>query len=221
MSVLFDIILALILAICVFIGYKRGLVHTLSKFLSYIISFTLANKFYVLLAKVFIRLPFLEAMLSEEPFTESMTFLDRFNLCFEEIKENIVIFGNDTVMANAKLIVDNAVSVMIASTMAAILTFVIAVLLLKLVLWLLDGLITKIPVLKQVNGALGGLFGLLNGFFWTWLVTNAFVQFLLPTLMEKFPNVFVTEIADSFIVQLCTKINPITYLIALINFIFH
>ncbi|MBQ8419817.1 MAG: CvpA family protein [Clostridia bacterium] len=221
MSVLFDIILALILAICVFIGYKRGLVHTLSKFLSYIISFTLANKFYVLLAKVFIRLPFLEAMLSEEPFTESMTFLDRFNLCFDEIKENIVIFGNDTVMANAKLIVDNAVSVMIASTMAAILTFVIAVLLLKLVLWLLDGLITKIPVLKQVNGALGGLFGLLNGFFWTWLVTNAFVQFLLPTLMEKFPNVFVTEIADSFIVQLCTKINPITYLIALINFIFH
>ncbi|MBO5048198.1 MAG: CvpA family protein [Clostridia bacterium] len=221
MSVLFDIILALILAICVFIGYKRGLVHTLSKFLSYIISFTLANKFYVLLAKVFIRLPFLEAMLSEEPFTESMTFLDRFSLCFDEIKENIVIFGNDTVMANAKLIVDNAVSVMIASTMAAILTFVIAVLLLKLVLWLLDGLITKIPVLKQVNGALGGLFGLLNGFFWTWLVTNAFVQFLLPTLMEKFPNVFVTEIADSFIVQLCTKINPITYLIALINFIFH
>ena len=221
MSVLFDVILALILAICVFIGYKRGLVHTLSKFLSYIISFTLANKFYVLLAKVFIRLPFLEAMLSEEPFTESMTFLDRFNLCFDEIKENIVIFGNDTVMANAKLIVDNAVSVMIASTMAAILTFVIAVLLLKLVLWLLDGLITKIPVLKQVNGALGGLFGLLNGFFWTWLVTNAFVQFLLPTLMEKFPNVFVTEIADSFIVQLCTKINPITYLIAQINFIFH
>ena len=221
MSVLFDVILALILAICVFIGYKRGLVHTLSKFLSYIIWFTLANKFYVLLAKVFIRLPFLEAMLSEEPFTESMTFLDRFNLCFDEIKENIVIFGNDTVMANAKLIVDNAVSVMIASTMAAILTFVIAVLLLKLVLWLLDGLITKIPVLKQVNGALGGLFGLLNGFFWTWLVTNAFVQFLLPTLMEKFPNVFVTEIADSFIVQLCTKINPITYLIALINFIFH
>ena len=221
MSVLFDIILALILAICVFIGYKRGLVHTLSKFLSYIISFTLANKFYVLLARVFIRLPFLEAMLSEEPFTESMTFLDRFNLCFDEIKENIVIFGNDTVMANAKLIVDNAVSVMIASTMAAILTFVIAVLLLKLVLWLLDGLITKIPVLKQVNGALGGLFGLLNGFFWTWLVTNAFVQFLLPTLMEKFPNVFVTEIADSFIVQLCTKINPISYLIALINFIFH
>lgn len=221
MSVLFDIILALILAICVFIGYKRGLVHTLSKFLSYIISFTLANKFYVLLARVFIRLPFLEAMLSEEPFIESMTFLDRFNLCFDEIKENIVIFGNDTVMANAKLIVDNAVSVMIASTMAAILTFVIAVLLLKLVLWLLDGLITKIPVLKQVNGALGGLFGLLNGFFWTWLVTNAFVQFLLPTLMEKFPNVFVTEIADSFIVQLCTKINPITYLIALINFIFH
>lgn len=221
MSVLFDIILALILALCVFIGYKRGLVHTLSKFLSYIISFTLANKFYVLLARVLIRLPFLEAMLSEEPFTESMTFLDRFSFCFDEIKENIVILGNDTAMANAKLIVDNAVSVMIASAMAAILTFIVAVLLLKLVLWLLDGLITKIPVLKQVNGALGGLFGLLNGFFWTWLVTNAFVRFLLPTLMEKFPNVFVTEIADSFIVQLCTKINPITYLIALINFIFH
>ena len=39
--------------------------------------------------------------------------------------------------------------------------------------------------------------------------------------MEKWPSVFVAEIAESVIVQLCTKINPITYLIYFINFIFH
>jgi uncharacterized membrane protein required for colicin V production len=50
MSVLLDIILAFILAVCTFIGYKHGLIRTLSKFISYIVAFTLANNFYVVVA---------------------------------------------------------------------------------------------------------------------------------------------------------------------------
>lgn len=221
MSVLFDIILALILAICAFIGYKHGLIRTLSKFISYIVSFTLANKLYFLLAKLIIKLPILNDMLYEDPYAKSMTFLDRLDLSFSQIKENIAVFGDEATINAAKLILDHAIAVMIASAIAFVLTFIIGTLLMKLLLFLLNGLIEKLPVLKQVNGILGGIFGLLNGFFWTWSITNIFVQFLLPTLMEKWPTVFVMEIANSFVVQLCTKINPITYLIALINFIFH
>jgi hypothetical protein len=160
-------------------------------------------------------------MLYGDAFAEKMTFLDRMEVSFSEIKENILVFGDEETMMLARAILDNAIAILIASLLAFILTFIIVSLLMKLVLFLLNGLISKIPVLKQVNGVLGGLFGLLNGFFWTWIVTNAFVQLLLPTLMEKWPTVFVAEIAESVIVQLCTKINPITYLIALINFIFH
>lgn len=221
MSVLFDIILAFILAVCAFIGYKQGLIRTLSRFISYLISFTLANNFYVLVAKLLIKIPLLDNMLYGEPFAERMTFLDRLDLSFDQVKENLFVFGDEETMMIAKLTLDNAIAIVIASLIAFIITFIIAGLLMKLIVFLLNGLITKIPVLKQVNGILGGLFGLMNGFFWTWIVTNSFVQLLLPTLMEKWPTVFVTEISESFIVQLCTKINPITYLIALINFIFH
>ncbi len=221
MSVILDLILALILTICVFIGYKRGLVHALSKFISYLISFTLANKLYFLLAKMIIRLPFLEGMLAGEPFAESMTFLDRVSYTFDTIKATFTVYGDEATVTAAKAACDHAVAILIASVLAFIASFIIALLLMKLLLLVLDGLIQKIPVIKQINGVLGGLFGLLNGFFWTWFITNAFVRFLLPTLTEKFPSVFVMEIADSLIVQLCTKINPITYLIWLINFIFH
>ncbi len=221
MSIVLDLILALILAICAFIGYKKGLVHALSKFISYLVSFTLANKLYFLLGKLFIKLPFLEKMAGEEPFAESMTFLDRVKDSFTTIKENFAIFGSDSVMAHAKEICDHATAVIIASTLAFAASFVIILLLMKLLLFVFDEMIQNIPVVGQVNGVLGGIFGLLNGFFWTWLVANTFVQYLLPSLNEKFPNVFVMEFAESVIVQFCTKINPITYLIWLINFIFH
>ncbi len=221
MSVLFDVILALILAICAFIGYKHGLIKALSKFISYLISFTVANQLYTLLAGLFLKLPFLEAMLSGEPFAEKLTFLDQFTASFDQFKANIGFMGNAAEMEAAGASVDNAVAILIASVAGFILTFILATLLMKLILMLLDGVISKLPVLGQINGILGAVFGLLNGFFWTWLVTNVFVRFFLPTLVEKFPNVFVMEIQNSIIVQLCTKINPITYIIWFINFIFH
>ncbi len=221
MSVLFDVILALILAICAFIGYKHGLIKALSKFISYLISFTVANQLYTLLAGLFLKLPFLEAMLSEEPFAEKLTFLDQFTASFDQFKANIGFMGNAAEMEAAGASVDNAVAILIACVAGFILTFILAALLMKLILMLLDGVISKLPVLGQINGILGAVFGLLNGFFWTWLVTNVFVRFLLPTLVENFPNVFVMEIQNSIIVQLCTKINPITYIIWFINFIFH
>ncbi len=221
MSVLIDVILALILAICAFIGYKHGLIRALSRFISYLIAFTVANKFYTLFAGLLLKLPFLESMLQEEPFTVSMTFLDRFTMLVDTIKENLLVFGSQSEMETASLATDHAVSVLIASTAAFLLTFVLAVLLMKLVIFLLDGIISKTPVLGQVNGIFGGIFGLFNGFFWTWLITSTFVRFLLPTLTEKFPSVFTSAIGSSIIVQICTKINPITYVIWLINFIFH
>ncbi len=220
MAILIDVLLLLILVICAFIGYKHGLVRTLSKFLSYIIAFTLANKFYYLLASLIARIPLFEEMISGEPYAESMTFMDRISYSVELIREN-AIFGSKESMEAAKVIVDEAVAVIITSALAVIVSFFASLLLLNLLFFILEGVMAKIPVVKQINGVLGGVFGLLNGFFWTWVVTNTFVRFLLPTLVEKFPSVFVSEIADSLVVQFCTTINPITYLIWLINFIFH
>ncbi len=222
MSVLFDVLLALILAVCAFIGYKHGLVRALSKFLSYLIAFTLANKFYYLLADLFARISLFEEMLAgSTPYAEKMTFLDRLSFSFDLIKENAVVIGAGDAADAARGVLDGAVAVIITSTVAFVISLVIALLLLKLLFLILNGMLSRIPVLKQINGLFGGIFGLCNGFFWTWMVTNAFVRFLLPTLTEKWPTVFVAEITESVIVQLCMRVNPITYLIQLINFVFH
>ncbi len=223
MSILFDLMLSLILAVCAFIGYKRGLIHTLSKFISYLLSFTFANQLYVFLARPIMKLFFAEtsSMINEVPFSERMTFLDRLRDSFELIKENAILVGDAETMERAKLLTDYGVAVLLSSFAAFVLTFVLSYFLMKLFIYLMNGLITKIAVLKQINGVLGGVFGLLNGFFWTWAITGVFARFILPTLTEKWPSVFVAEISNSVIIQLCTKINPITYLIEFINFIFH
>ena len=97
--------------------------------------------------------------------------------------------------------------------------FLISLILLKVLLFALDFLIKKIPIVQQANGVLGAMAGLLNGLIWTWALSNVFVKFLLPVLNHLEPDFFIMEIADSYIIHLCTKINPITYLFELINLI--
>jgi uncharacterized protein YacL len=99
-----------------------------------------------------------------------------------------------------------------------VLVFVVALLLLKLVFRLLDSVIKKLPLIKQCNGLLGAIIGFLNGSVWTWAIANIFVA-LLPVLNTWNPNLFSMEIADSFIIMLCTKINPITYIFRFINWL--
>ncbi len=221
MSILFDLILLAILGLCAFIGYKLGLIRTLKKFICYIISFTIANKLYVLLAKLFVKMSFLEKLLAGEPFAESMTALDRIQYSFDQIKENIVIFDKPEVVEAAAAIRNHNVAILISSALAFVLTFIIATVLVKLLLMLCNNLIAKIPVVKQANGILGAIFGLLNGFFWTWTILNIVVKFFLSTLAENWPSAFVEGLTNSWIVHFCTTINPVTYLISLINFIFH
>ena len=118
-------------------------------------------------------------------------------------------------------ILNNYIAELLASIIGFVVVFLVTVLILKLLLWILDMIVSRTPVIRQANGLLGCLIGLLNGFFWTWMISNVFVNFALPFLSDRWPTVFVSEMADSFVVGLRTKINPITYLFMLINLIFN
>ena len=69
------------------------------------------------------------------------------------------------------------------------------------------------------NGILGAVMGFLNGSIWTWAIANLFVKAFLPSLNRINPDIFSMEIAESFIVTLCTKINPVTYILQFISWI--
>ena len=222
MTILFDVILIAILVLCAIIGWKRGFLRALGGFVSYIIAFAIANKFYRLFAKWIIEIPFLKNMITDVEMpviSENATFLDKVKIIFEYISEKATISDLDASAETVKAIINNYVAELLASLLGFIIMFALTWIVLKLILWILELIVDKTPVIRQANGILGSVIGLCNGFFWTWALSNMFVRFALPILSEKWPTVFVAEIADSFIVHLCTEINPITYLFLLINLI--
>jgi len=222
MSVLFDVILIIILSVCALIGWKKGFVRALRGFVTYIVSFAVANTLYRVVAKSVIKLSFLQKMITDVEMPEvsaNATFLDKMSEIIKYISGKASFSDVDKTAETVKAIINNYIAELLASVIGFIVIFIVMVLILKLLLWILDMVVSKTPVIRQANGLLGSIVGLLTGLFWTWIISNVFVNFALPILNEKWPTVFVSEIADSFIVNLCTKINPITYLFMLINLI--
>lgn len=218
MALIIDVILVLILLYCAYSGWKSGFIKTLSGFLTYVLSFAIANAFDDLLVPVIRKIPFFGNMITEGAvFPEvsgDATFLDKMQVLLRFLTEDVMADGN----ADAtQVALKNCLAEILISGVAFVAVFLIALILLKLIFYALDFLIKKIPVVKQANGVLGALAGLLNGFIWTWVISNIFVEFLLPVLNHLQPDFFIMEIADSYIIHLCTKINPITYLFQLIN----
>lgn len=222
MSVLLDVILIAVLAVCVVIGWRRGFIRALRGFVTYIISFAVANSLYRVIAKSIITLPFLQNMITDVEMPElpaNATFMDKVSTIVKYISEQTEGTGSQDISETIQAVINNYIAELLAAIIGFIVIFLVMVLVLKLLLWILDMVVSRTPIIRQANGLLGCLIGLLNGFFWTWMVSNVFVNFALPLLNDKWPTVFVPEMADSFVVNLCTKINPITYLFMLINLI--
>ena len=53
MALIVDIALIAVLAVCIFFGWKKGFIHAISKFLTYILSFVFANIFHQFIYRVF------------------------------------------------------------------------------------------------------------------------------------------------------------------------
>ena len=222
MSVLLDILLIAVLAICVVVGWKRGFIRALRGFVTYILSFAVANSLYRLLAKSIIALPFLQNMITDVDMPDipaNATFLDKVSAIIQYISEQSGEEGLGGTSEVVEAVINNYIAELLAAVISFLIVFLVTVLVLKLLLWILDMIVSRMPIIRHANGLLGCLIGLLNGFFWTWMISNVFVNFALPFLSDKWPAIFGSAMANSFVVNLCTKINPITYLFMLINLI--
>lgn len=220
MSIITDIILIAVFFLCIFLGWKKGFVKTLSGFVAYIVSFILANALDDLVAPLVRKLPFISNMITEGAadvgLTSDMTFLDKMNSIMKFFANDMISNGNSEATQAA---VKNYMAEILIAVIAFAAVFVVSLIVLKVLLRVFDSIIKKIPVIKQANGLLGAIVGLFNGFVWTWVISNVFVKFLIPVLNQSNPDFFALEIAESFIVKFFTTINPITYLFWLINWI--
>ena len=219
MAFVVDIILVAVLALCIFFGWKKGFVKAISGFLTYILSFAIANLCWKWIAGFIGTIPFIKNMVTEgvegPVFEEGATFMDKLQAMMTFFTGDIVQDGN---VETTTAVMKNYLAETLTMIISFVLVFVVALLLLKLIFRLLDSVIKKLPLIKQCNGLLGAIIGFLNGSVWTWAIANIFVA-LLPVLNTWKPNLFSMEIADCFIIMLCTKINPITYIFRFINWI--
>ena len=220
MAFVVDIALIAVLALCVFFGWKNGFIKTVGKFLTYILAFVFANLLWKFVAPFVGKLPFIQNLITEgvegPTFEEGAAFMDKLKTMFTYFTGDMIENGN---AENTAAVMNNYLAETLTMIISFALVFIVSMLLLKLVFHLLNSIISKIPVVKQVNGILGAVVGFLNGSIWTWAITNLFVKAFLPTLNRINPSVFSMEIADSFIVTLCTKINPITYIFQFISWL--
>lgn len=219
-----DIIIAavmvLIIAISAFIGMKKGFIRMIAGFVEYVVSFLLAYVFCSKLAVYVKKIPFIAKMVTdtEMPSLEGMTLGEKIKFVVDYIVDNVIAKGADQASLEAAAIVKNYIASIISTVIAFILIFVVTLLLQKLIVLLLD-LAAKAPGLKQINGGLGFVFGLVCGSFWTWLLANIFVRAALPILCAKFPETFTEALASGAVMTFFLKINPVSLVLNFLTWI--
>lgn len=157
-----DLIFVLILAVCIIIGIKQGFVRSL---------LGIASLFVSIIAAVYLYKPFID-MLYGIPAVSGII-----DSCIESIKNAILSALGTGETQNIPPVLGVFIGDMIASSNEAIATalaeaafscilvivFIILVRIAIAVLVKALNLFTKLPVIKQFNGLLGGIMGLITG----------------------------------------------------------
>ena len=187
MQYIIDIVLVVIFIITVIISAKKGFFMTIFELGSYLISITVAKMLSATVA------PGVYSSVLESPIKAELTksFGDAANVDVgasiqtalnsipAELNGIIELIGvnKDELIekvSNANLtganainsLMDNIVSPVataVIQTILFVICAIVIIVLLKIVIKLLNGIIKKLPAIKQVNGTLGALFGAVKG----------------------------------------------------------
>ncbi len=182
MSVIIDLIIVAVIAICIIIGYVRGLTGCLIKILSFVLSLVIAFILFVPVSNFVIENTQIDENLeksiremiisdnksSEEEMPTAMS--DYINKRAEEIVDNA---KEEVVNATAR---DISQTIVKAGTWIALFIVVrIALIFLKLI----TSLISKLPVIKQCDKLGGIIYGVLEGLLITYFAL-AVISFITP-----------------------------------------
>ncbi len=214
-SVILDVVIAAIVVICIWIGKKRGLFRTLAELLSYIVAWIGASILATSLSKAvaeWLR-PWLEGKLQKmvDDLVQSIDLETGFSDMIGELPEGLSklfldagLAGKleDAILGNVRIDVGPYVEQALqnaAYMISFILLFILLMILLRLLIKALD-VLTKIPVIHELNmigGVLaGGIKGLVLVLVLLWLAgetgylvsqETAAHSYIVPFLQNVFP----------------------------------
>lgn len=188
-----DLIIILIIALCTFIGYKRGLIKVAIKLLSFIIAIIIALTLYKPTANYIIQNTEIDDniqnAITEKILPEGATEEDEVEIT-TNIPEMILEGAENTVKSISATLTAKLIEI---SSLIAI--FIITKIILR-VITLISNLIEKIPVIKQFNKAGGTIYGIIQGFlvcFTILAVISLISPFINQTYIEMINNSFLAS----------------------------
>jgi len=160
MWIAFDIAVIAIIALSTFIGYKQGLVKSAIKILSFFIAIVVALVLYKPVSSIVIKTTPIDDNIKSimiEKITPEGVKQDQEVKVPDNLKLKIIGEATNTIEGIADVF-----AVKLIETVVLLLIYIIVKIALKFITALTD-LITKLPLLKQVNKAGGTVYGIVKG----------------------------------------------------------
>lgn len=192
MGIIIDFIIIIILLMCIFYGYKRGLVNLVISLFTFVIALVITIFLYKPIANIVI---------------DNTSICDNIENCiFERIKdENVEKSDNEIIQLADKYILKDAksetaevIASSIAKTVIDVLTFIILVTVIRICLIIINkifSIITEVPIIKQFNKLGGGLYGIIQGIIINYILF-AVIIVIIPLISTNTTTV-VDSINDS------------------------
>ncbi len=191
MSIIIDLVIVAIIALCVLVGYHKGLTGSLLKIVSFVLALIIAFILFKPVSNFIIdktdwdenlEQAIRESILKDDGKTDDETQKEKMpEVITDYINNAVEKAGNEAKTA----IVDSTardVSVMIINIAVAIALFIVS----KIILLLVKGLanlLTKLPVIKQFDKLGGIIFGILQSLVIIYIVL-AIISFASPMMSE-------------------------------------
>lgn len=198
MSIIIDIIILALIALFTFLGYRQGLIKSALKVLAFFIAIIIAMIIYKPVANLVISNTTIDENITEAIVSKVLPEETREVAVAENyfISTSIIDMANKTIEEIAE-----SLAVKIIEISMFLILFIVAKLVLMFIS-VLSTLITKLPIIKQLDKTGGIIYGLIKGFFLVWVIL-AIISLISPLL-----NVEVMNMIDkTIIVRLLYKYN--------------
>ena len=227
MGILLDIGFVIIILLCVVFGYKKGFFKSIAGFIGAVIDMFLAWVLAGLIANALYQGVFREKLIDNISSVLSNDALASFpekaaqvvanlpgflsntlnnqGITSSQIEQSLQAAGSNAAPATADLI--SPAVIWLLQLLLTVILFFILVILVRLVIKLI-GNVFRLPVLRQVDGILGGLFGIFKGVVYIFLAC-ILLQLLMPVIGNS-SEPMKQVLDNSFIYQFIFYNNPIT-----------
>ncbi len=210
MAYIIDIGVILIFALAVFIGHKRGFIKTMSGVLAFVAALTVAMLLKAPIAGLVydkaVEPPLLETL---ETSVNSVT--EGYNSLPEVVRHLLFSAGvasGEQLSGQAADLLRTAVYPVV-ETLCSFVLFLIGYIAASILLKAAD-LVAKLPLLKQINGALGFVAGIISGVLWVALAISVLQIVVVTGIAGDVLPAGILE--ETLLTKWLHSINPLSYL---------